>query len=108
MTILMSHAGGMPLTPGAVTPDIDLHTTFTITLLPGASISVVTTMTGDAFPNAEAFARLGDGSAVMLHHFETSAGTDGPFYMLPGDNNRPMGSTTVTIPPPKPKTAVPG
>lgn len=64
------------------------------------SLVVQTRMTGDAFPNAEAFARFGDGRAFMLHHFETSQGEAGPYSMLPGDLGRDMGSTTTTIPAP--------
>jgi hypothetical protein len=95
LTINMSHAAGVPLIPGS--PDIDLHTTFKLDVV-GNDLRVQTSMRGDAFPNAEAFVRFGNDRTFMLHHFETSQGPFGPYYMLPGDFKRDMGSSTTSIP----------
>jgi hypothetical protein len=102
--INMHHSGKVPLMhPQFITPDIDLYTEFLLTLGADGSLHIATAMYGDAFPSAEAFARFGDGRAVMLHHFETSGSADfGPGTMLWGDSKRPMGSTTVVIPPTRP------
>ncbi len=57
LVVTMSHAGALPLI--RVLPDIDLHTIFEISLANAdATVRVRTTMTGDAFPNAEAYARI--------------------------------------------------
>jgi hypothetical protein len=106
MTVFMKHAAGNPEAPAPsfMTPDINLHTTFVIQLLADGSMSITTSMTGDGFPNAEAFVRIGDGRAIMLHHYETTSGPlTGPYIQLWGDGNADMGSDTVSIPASRPK-----
>ncbi len=105
----MSYAGAMPLIAGS--PDIDVHTEFAIIVDGDGNLSVNTTMTGDGFPCAEAFVRLGDGRALLLHHYEVPVSDlpweeafrygpfTGPLTRLPFDKRRPMGSTTTQIPP---------
>jgi hypothetical protein len=105
----MAYAGAMPLIPGS--PDIDVHTTFLISLDDDGTLVIQTTMVGDGFPCAEAFVRLGDGRAVLLHHYEVPVSDlpwepgfwygpfTGPTTRLEGDSERPMGATTTRIPP---------
>jgi len=51
-------------------------------------------------PNAEVVAIPSGGSAVLVHHFESQAGTTfGPYYMLFGTNSRPMGSFSQRLAP---------
>jgi hypothetical protein len=48
---------------------------------------------GDAFPNAEVFVVNSKDQATMLHTFTTTGGRNtGPIHLLPGNNNRDMGS----------------
>jgi len=61
----------------------------------GNKICFSGSMTGDGFPNAEAFVVEGSQRATMLHTFETPADPDtGPYANLPFDFNRNMGSFT--------------
>jgi hypothetical protein len=83
---------------------------------------------GDGFPNCEAFVRIGDGRAILLHSYQVppranlwgSTPTDGvtvplvpialsgPYLMLWGDGTKDMGSNSVTIQPTRPPADVPG
>lgn len=110
-SITFTHGGGNPLIPGA--PDIDLHVVFSLHLDDDGNLVVHTKLTGDGFPNAEAFVRLGDGRAILLHHYEVPFSDNpfkggywygpftGPFTRLYGDPQRNMGESTIVIPPPQ-------
>jgi hypothetical protein len=81
-------AGANPLLPS---PDIDVKLDMIVQTSAG-STSYRGLMFGDAFPNAEAFVVGRNDQATMLHTFTTSGDRNsGPFELLPGDNNRPMG-----------------
>ena len=95
-TIKVRIAGANPLVKGA--PDIDLKLDIT------AAVSTATTtyngkLFGDAFPDAEVFVVNPNGRAKMLHIFRTTGGQEtGPVQLLPGNNNRPMGTFTQPVP----------
>lgn len=88
-------SGANPLTPGAVTPDIDVKSSLNLVEnLKEGTLTVSANMKGDAFPSAEMFIGDTKGQQVML---STSGYEGNPFVSLPGDNNRPMGTANLTI-----------
>jgi len=88
-------AGANPLTPQAVTPDINVHTQFTLTENQSAgTLNVNAVQTGDAFPAAETF--IGDTKGNQLF-IGVSPAIGSALTSLPGDNSRPMMSANFTI-----------
>jgi RHS repeat-associated protein len=82
--------------------DIDVHTNLSINVESGCGgnqiMSISGTISGDAFPNAEAFVTDNNGTAVFLGTFESSAGPNvGPFVSLAGDNKSPMINVNMSI-----------
>lgn len=48
-------------------------------------------ISGDTFPNTEAFVSDADGNSIWLETFATQSGPNtGPFWTLKGDKNAPM------------------
>jgi len=86
-------AGHNPLVPGS--PDIDVHTNFTLTENDKAgTLKVNAVQTGDAFPSAETM--IGDTKGNQLF-IGVSAANGNPYTSLPGDNDRPMMQANFTI-----------
>jgi len=86
----MEFAGSNPLVPGA--PDINTKLDFT-PLIDSGQLCFWGHLYGDAFPNAEVFAVNSALHRTMLLTFTTSGDPNtGPILLLPGDNNRDMGS----------------
>lgn len=91
-----SMAGHNPLVAGS--PDIDVHTNFTLTENDKAgTLQVNAVQTGDAFPAAETFIGDTKGNQLFIGVSPADAGTTGPYTQLPGDNSRPMMSASFTI-----------
>jgi len=89
-------AGHNPLVAGS--PDIDVHTNFTLTENDKAgTLQVNAVQTGDAFPAAETFIGDTKGNQLFIGVSPADAGTTGPYTQLPGDNSRPMMSASFTI-----------
>ena len=94
--IALDVAGANPLVLGA--PDIDLHVNLRIALNVG-SLSVVTSLRGDRFPNAEVFITDGAGRSQMVVTYETSGGAvTGPTFRLPGDRRLSMNGLCSAFP----------
>jgi hypothetical protein len=88
-----SMAGHNPLVPGS--PDIDVHTKFTLTENDKAgTLKVNAVQTGDAFPSAETM--IGDTKGNQLF-IGVSPANGNPYTSLPGDNDRPMMQANFTI-----------
>lgn len=86
-------AGKNPLAPG--TPDIDVTTNFAITENKKEGLlHVAANMYGDKFPAAETL--IGDTKGQQLL-IGVSAADGNPYTSLPGDNKRPMMSSSMTI-----------
>ena len=86
-----------PLTEklGIPTPDINVHTSFTLTENQKAgTLNVNAVQTGDAFPAAETF--MGDTKGNQLF-IGVSAANGSPYTNLEGDNERPMMSANFTV-----------
>ncbi|MEM0942192.1 MAG: hypothetical protein AAF600_21480 [Bacteroidota bacterium] len=55
-------------------------------------------VSGDTFPDSEAFVSDADGNSVFLNVFQTEYGkNDGPLIGLAGDNNRKMFNVNTNI-----------
>ncbi len=88
-------SGKNPLTPESITPAIDVKSSINLTEnLDKGILSVSANMKGDKFPSAEMFIGDTKGQQVMLI---TSGYEGNPLISLPGDNNRPMGATSIDI-----------
>lgn len=86
-------AGANPLVPGS--PDIDVHTNFTLTEnLEAGTLNVNAVQTGDAFPAAETF--IGDTSGNQLF-IGVSPAIGNPYSSLPGDGDKNMMSANFTV-----------
>jgi RHS repeat-associated protein len=86
-------AGANPLVPGS--PDIDVHTQFTLTENESAgTLNVNAVQTGDAFPSAETF--IGDTKGNQLF-IGVSPAIGNPYTSLPGNNSRTMMSANFTV-----------
>lgn len=82
-----------PLVKGS--PDIDIHTQFTLTEnVKAGTLNVNVVQTGDAFPSAETF--IADSEKKQLF-IGVSPAIGNPYTSLPGDGDRPMMSTNFTI-----------
>lgn len=80
--------GKNPLTPGIVTPAIDVHSNFTVTEdLNNGILSIGAKITGDAFPSAEAFLTDQSGNSVFIG---VSGLSGNVLQSLWGDNFRDM------------------
>jgi RHS repeat-associated protein len=94
------YAGNNPLVPGS--SDIDVKTKFSLTEnIKAGTLNITATQTGDAYPAAETF--IGDTKGNQLFiGVSPAAGGDvaqslGPYKELPGDNSRPMMSSSFTV-----------
>lgn len=96
------------LSPGTLPPDggptwaIDLKSNLDVNVTDGENgnqiLSITGAISGDAFPNAEAFVNDADGNSVFLNVFQTEYGkNDGPLIGLAGDNNRKMFNVNTNI-----------
>ena len=92
--------GNNPLVPGS--SDIDVKTKFNLVENTKAgTLNITATQTGDAYPAAETF--IGDTKGNQLFiGVSPAAGGDiaqslGPYKELPGDNDRPMMSSSFTV-----------
>lgn len=88
-------AAGNPLTPQALTPNIDIFSNFSITENKKAGIlNISGKLTGDNFPSTEAFISDPSGQNVFIGVGQIGAGVGqntGPFTELPGENStRPI------------------
>ena len=93
---------GNPLTPKALTPNIDVFSDFSITEdKKTQTLTVNGKLTGDNFPSTEAFISDPSGQNVFLGVGQIAAGVGkntGPFTELPGENkDRPITSFSLTI-----------
>ncbi|WP_246628925.1 hypothetical protein [Algoriphagus marincola] len=87
---------------GGPTWDIDVHTSLKIATSElddgNQLLSISGQISGDRFPNAEAYVTDADGNQVWLGAFANQAGPDvGPFLTLAGDFNRPMMNINASI-----------
>ena len=86
----MEMAGANPLIPLA--PDIDTKLDISMQIT-GEQACYTGHLFGDAFPNAEVFVVNSRNTAKMLLTFTTKGTRNvGPVELLPGNNNRDMGS----------------
>lgn len=90
-----SSAAGNPLTPKALTPDINIFSDFSITENKNAgTLNISGKLTGDNFPSTEAFISDPSGQNVFIGVGQIGKGVNkntGPFRELPGENkNRPI------------------
>jgi RHS repeat-associated protein len=98
-------AGPPPgLTPpdGGPTWDIDVRTNLSIDVTDAGGgnqlMNITGTITGDAFPSAEAFVTDAAGNSVFLNVAPAAYGPNtGPFVALAGDNQRPMMNVNTSI-----------
>ncbi|HXJ16689.1 MAG TPA: hypothetical protein VNM68_05770, partial [Candidatus Polarisedimenticolia bacterium] len=89
-------AGSNPLVPDAA--DIDIHLKMTVTDTSG-QVHYRGHLSGDAFPDVEVFVVNRENQATMLETFTTKGGREtGPYFYLPGENERPMGDFSISAP----------
>ncbi len=89
-TIHVKLAGANPLIFHA--PNIDVKLDMSV-LAPFGATCYSGNLSGDAFPDAEVFVVDQNEHATMLDTYTTTGDRNlGPFELLPGDNNRPMGN----------------
>ncbi|MDI9312802.1 MAG: hypothetical protein QM535_21510, partial [Limnohabitans sp.] len=85
-------AAGNPLTPKAITPNIDIFSNFSITENKKAgTLNISGTITGDNFPSTEAFISDPSGQNVIIGVGQIGSGVGkntGPFTELPGENSK--------------------
>ncbi|NAS12671.1 RHS repeat protein [Poritiphilus flavus] len=98
-----------PAWPGTMVPPdggptwaIDVHTNLNVEVsdLDGGDqlLSICGQVSGDTFPNAEAFVSDAEGNSVWLGTFATQSGPNtGPFFTLAGDSNDPMININIGI-----------
>lgn len=83
-------ASGNPLTPSAVTPDIDIFSSLSIeSNTKNHTLSITGKLTGDNFPSTEAFISDKDGTNVFFGVGQIGKGVNkntGPLTELPGEN----------------------
>ena len=87
---------------GGPTWDIDVHSDLSIDVADGENgnqiLSIVGSVSGDQFPNAEGFVTDADGNSIFLNTFQTdSDGNKGPFFTLMGNKNQPMFNVNISI-----------
>jgi RHS repeat-associated protein len=101
--IFPAGTGGSPVPlDGGPTWDIDVHTSLKIATSElddgNQLLSITGQISGDRFPNAEAYVTDADGNQVWLGAFANQSGPDaGPFVTLAGDFNRPMMGINASI-----------
>ncbi|WP_188463096.1 RHS repeat-associated core domain-containing protein [Marivirga lumbricoides] len=91
-------APGMPLhsiDSSSITPDIDIHSGLNVEVsqLDGGNqlLNISGNITGDAFPNAEAYVEDANGNTIFLGAFATATSVQtGMFTHLPGNGDSPM------------------
>jgi hypothetical protein len=89
-TLHVELAGANPLYPGS--PDVDTKLDISVRVDSGLGC-YSGRLYGDAFPDSEVFVVNAQEHATMLHTFKTEGGRNsGPIHLLPGNNNRDMGS----------------
>ena len=91
-----------PYIDGGPTWDIDLHSNLDISVTDGENgnqiLSIVGTVSGDQFPNAEGFVTDTDGNSIFLGIFATESGPiKGPIITLAGDKNASMFDVNISI-----------
>jgi RHS repeat-associated protein len=92
-TVDAKMAGANPLVPGS--PDIDVKSSISIVEdLKAGTLTVNATMKGDGFPAAEMF--IGDTKGQQLMVI-ASPFEGNPYFSLPGDGNKAMGSANFTV-----------
>ncbi|MFN3664865.1 MAG: RHS repeat domain-containing protein [Sediminibacterium sp.] len=90
-----SMAAGNPLTPKGITPDIDVKSFINLVEdTKAGTLTVNATMKGDRFPAAEMFIGDTKGQQLMLI---ASSFEGNPYFNLPGEGNKSMGSANLTI-----------
>jgi len=87
---------------GGPTWDIDAHTSLKIATSElddgNQLLSITGQISGDRFPNAEAYVTDAEGNQVWLGAFANQSGPDiGPFFTLAGDKNKSMINVNVGI-----------
>ncbi|WP_412560625.1 RHS repeat-associated core domain-containing protein [Winogradskyella sp. MIT101101] len=89
------HSGKDPITPGIITPDLDVQANLSITEdLDAGILNVTGEFTGDAFPSTEAFItdQSGEGRLLLGAHKE-----QGGLGNLFGENKRPTFSVNMQV-----------
>ncbi|UGU14785.1 hypothetical protein LS482_13900 [Sinomicrobium kalidii] len=89
------HYGKDPLTPGFVTPSLDVHSTLSVTEdIENGVLTVKGSFTGDSFPSAEAFVVDQSGmTKVFLGTYQETGGV----HSLFGDNKNPLFNVDMQI-----------
>ncbi len=87
---------------GGPTWDIDVHSDLTVDVVAGENgnqiLNITGSISGDAFPSAEAFVTDADGNSVFLNVSPAAYGGNyGPSIGLAGDNERPMFDVNTSI-----------
>ncbi|MEM6816999.1 MAG: RHS repeat-associated core domain-containing protein, partial [Bacteroidota bacterium] len=98
---LFIRTDGTPI-DGGPSWDIDVHSDLSIDVADGENgnqiLSIVGSVSGDQFPNAEGFVNDADGNSIFLGAFVTESGSNnGPFVTLMGDKNKQMFNVNISI-----------
>ena len=88
------HSAKDPVTPGLITPDLDVQGKLSITEnLKEGTLSINGAFSGDAFPSTEAFITDQSGARLLLGAHKEEGG----LRKLFGENNRPTFSVNMTV-----------
>ncbi|WP_231596112.1 RHS repeat domain-containing protein [Sphingobacterium endophyticum] len=88
------HSAKDPVTPGLITPDLDVQGKLSITEnLKEGTLSINGAFSGDAFPSTEAFITDQSGARLLLGAHQEEGG----LRKLFGENNRPTFSVNMTV-----------
>ena len=87
---------------GGFTWDIDLHSDLSISVADGKDgnqiLSITGSISGDAFPNSEAFVNDATGNSLFLGVFSSKKGKfEGPTFQLAGNRKLPMIDINISI-----------
>jgi hypothetical protein len=94
LSLDFKHSAKDPITPGFVTPDLDVQANLSITEnLKGGFINVKGTFTGDAFPSTEAFITDQSGTRLLIGAHKEQGGLSKLF----GENKRPTFSVNMQV-----------
>ncbi len=95
LTFDFSHSGKDPLTPGFVTPALDVHAFLEVSEdLEKGTLSISGNFRGDIFPSTEAFVVDQSGENKV---FFGAKKEDGGIHSLLGDNNSPLFRVDIKI-----------
>lgn len=92
------YAGGNPIIPKPVSPDINNHLLMTVAIGKG-HLNINAELKGDQFPNSEVLVEDQTGTRRMVQSYETSGDRNfGPMARLPNDKRAPMSALCISFP----------